>query len=290
LRKPCGTLLTMAGNQAGNPAQHFGRQMRKERLSRGWSLPELAQITGINAGHLSRIETGKRPPSERLARACDAAFTERKGWFSEYYEESRAWTEVPAWFRPWQEYEDTAATLRVWSPGIVHGLLQTEAYARALISVQPAISDEIMASRLTARMERQRRVIMRDDLPTVWFVVDEMALYRRVGSPEIMAGQLRRLAEIAAMPHVTMQVLPAVEHPANASEFILADDAAWCEHVAGGYVFTDGKTVSSLAVRFDSLRAECYRASESAALINRTGELWAAGGSPLTATATAGPA
>ena len=61
----------MTGTRPGNPAQHFGKQLRKERLARGWSLPELSQRTGVNAGHLSRIETGRRPPTEKIAAACD---------------------------------------------------------------------------------------------------------------------------------------------------------------------------------------------------------------------------
>jgi hypothetical protein len=92
----------------------------------------------------------------------------------------------------------------------------------------------------------------------------------------------------AAMPTVTMQVLPAVAHPANASGFVIADDnAAYAEHVAGGYVFTDEQTVSAIMIRFDSLRAESYRASESLRMINRAGELWTAGVSPLTPMGTA---
>ena len=99
----------------------------------------------------------------------------------------------------------------------------------------------------------------------------------------------RRLSEAAAMPLVTLQVLPAVAHNANASGFIVADDAAaaYAEHVAGGYVFTDEQTVTSLALRFDSLRGECMKVSESAALLERMAEQWATGVSPLTQTATA---
>jgi hypothetical protein len=66
-------------------------------------------------GHLSRIENGKRPPTENLAAACDAAFPERRGWFSEYYEEMRTWSEVPAAFKDWSELEDKAATLSAWA-------------------------------------------------------------------------------------------------------------------------------------------------------------------------------
>ena len=74
---------------ATNPVSHFGKQLKKERLAHGWSLPELSQRTGIDAGHLSRIENGKRPPTEAIAPACDALFPERRAWCSEYYEDSR---------------------------------------------------------------------------------------------------------------------------------------------------------------------------------------------------------
>jgi transcriptional regulator with XRE-family HTH domain len=269
---------------------YFGRQMKKERLARGWSLHEFAQRTGINAGHLSRIENGKRPPTGALADACDAAFPERKGWFTEYYEELRGWSEVPAAFRDWSELEDKAATLRVWMPGIVQGLLQTEDYARALIAAVPRTSPETAAARLDSRMERQQRILMRPDPPATWFIVDELSLYRCVGTPQVMAAQLRHLSAVASMPLVTLQVLPAIAHTANASGFIMADDIAWCEHVAGGYVFTDEQTVSAIMVRFDTLRGECYRVSESAALLERMAGAWATGASPLTQTATAGTA
>ena len=81
----------MAGNEGGSPVTHFGRQVRKERLARGWSIHELSRRTEIAAGHLSRIENGKRPPTENVAVACDGVFPERRGWFLEYYEESKTW-------------------------------------------------------------------------------------------------------------------------------------------------------------------------------------------------------
>jgi transcriptional regulator with XRE-family HTH domain len=101
----------MAVNGNGNPTTHFGRQMRKERTARGWSLREFAERSGIDFSYLSRVESGRRPPTEKIALACDAVFTERRGWFREYYEESRTWT--PAGFRSWGEHEDKSATLRV---------------------------------------------------------------------------------------------------------------------------------------------------------------------------------
>lgn len=278
----------MAGNYGGSPVTHFGRQVRKERLARGWSIHELSRRTGIAAGHLSRIENGKRPPTETIAAKCDDVFPERRGWFTEYYEESRTWT--PPGFRDWREHEDKAASLRAWMPGIIHGLLQTEQYARALLETAPAVTQEMVTARLAARMERQQRVLMRDDPPLAWLLVDQLALYRLVGSPEIMAAQTRHLTTVAAMPTVTLQVLPAVAHPANASELIVTDTAAYAEHVAGSYVFTEEETVSRLARLFHTLLSESYRASESAALIEEVGQIWTAGASPATQTPTADPA
>lgn len=267
-----------------NPMSHLGKQLKKERLAHGWSLPELSRRTGIDAGHLSRIENGKRPPTEAIARMCDAVFPERKGWFGEYYEDSRTW--APPGFRSWAEYEDKAARLCVWSPSVLHGLLQTEDYARALLETALGVTNEMLAARLASRMGRQQRVLMRDNPPSACWIIDHASLYRRVGSPEVMAAQMRHLAEVSRLPHVTVQVLPAVAHPATQSGLMIADDAAYTEHVAGGYVFSDQETVIGIERLFDTLRGECYRVSESLAIIGKAEEIWT-GASQATAGPTA---
>jgi hypothetical protein len=180
----------------------------------------------------------------------------------DWYTESREWSEIPASFRSWQEYEDKAGRLHVWSPGIIHGLLQTEDYARALLVTMPKAT---------------------------WFIVDELSLYRLVGSAEVMAAQLRHLLNVAAVSGVTVQVLPAVAHPATAGELIITDDAAYVESLVGGAVL-GGETVSSLMAVFDSLRGESYRVSESVALIERLAEAWESGANPLSAARTAAAA
>jgi hypothetical protein len=89
-------------------------------------------------------------------------------------------------------------------------------------------------------MERQARVFRRDDPRSVVAVIDHAALYRLVASPEVMAGQCRRLQEVASLANVTVQVLPAIAHPATASELIIADNsAAYAEHLAAGGVYTE---------------------------------------------------
>jgi transcriptional regulator with XRE-family HTH domain len=266
-------------NMPGNPVSHFGKQVRKERLARGWSLDELSARTGIAAGHWSRIENSRRPPTLKIAQACDAAFPERKGYFVEYYAELQTW--APPGFRDWPELENKAVRLYDWSPGVLTGLVQTEGYAEALLSTLPGADAGAVQGRLANRLGRQRHVLMREDPPSVRIVIDELALYRRVGSAEIMSGQLDHVMEVANLPHVAVQVLPAAEHPATASGFIVADDAAYVEHVLGGGVYTDDLAVPTLTTLFDALRTECYGATESLAIIRKARKLWI-GASPLT--------
>ena len=281
-----GTIAYMADTHGTKGvAGHFGRELRRTRIARGWSIAEVARRTGLNAAHLSRIELGRRPPTEMIAAALDRVFPEKQGWFSNWHGESQSWPEIPATFRSWPDYEDRATTLRVWTPGILDGLVQTEDYARALIATEPGIDAVTMDNRVRGRMERQRRFWDRQVMTAL--VVDVMSLYRRVGSAEVMTGQLRRVLEVAAMPNVMLQVMPAVEHPANNSGIMIADSAAWCEHAAAGYVFTDPETVRRLALRFDTLRGESCKVSESFALIRRLADTWATGVSPLTATLAA---
>lgn len=287
------TLATGPGKMcvmAGNPAMHFGRQLKKERLAHGWALDELARRTGINAAHLSRIENGRRPPTEKLARACDAAFPDRKGWFTEYYEELGQWAEVPAWFRPWGEVEVGTLNLLDWSPSVVTGLLQSDDYARAIVSAAPRVTPEQVVERVAARMARQKRVIFRDDPPAAWFLVDITSLRRMAGSAEVMAGQLRQLAMVSEMPHVTIQVVPECVHAGLLGGFTVADGAAYAESVVSGQVFSDEEIVSALTRRFDTIRGEALRVSESAALLREMAEQWSSGARAAIPETTAGTA
>jgi transcriptional regulator with XRE-family HTH domain len=277
----CGRLVGVMGisGKNGNSngvAGHFGRQMRRDRLAHGWSISELAKRAGLNGAHLGRIESGLRPPSVRIADALDKVFPERRGWYLQWLDDIRTAPEVPATFRSWSDYEDQSATLRLWTPLMVHGLFQTKDYARALIAIYGATGD-VAGARLRARMDRQQRVLGRC---RVSYVLDQSALYRRVGSPEIMGAQLSHLLEVAAMPNVVLQVMPEVGHVMLEGGYALADDAVWSEHVVSGGVYTDPGIVGSVAARHDSLRGECMKVSESLALIGGLAEQWTGGNQP----------
>jgi transcriptional regulator with XRE-family HTH domain len=260
-----------------NPVRYFGQQVRRARRAAGWTLAEFGQRIGYDPGQISRIENGKRPPTELFAQMCDRAFPGRDGWFSEFYAESRTWIATPPWFRSWIEHEETAATLRIWQMSVLSGLLQTTDYARAILAVEPGATDDDVSARLTARLARQA-ILTRDDPPATWFLVDEAALRRCVGSPEVMAAQLAHLAGVARLPNLTIQVVPNIAHAGLLSGFAVAERAAYVETAVAGQVFEDAEIIAGLLTRFDTLRNEAFRGSESLTLIERMCEEWKATG------------
>jgi transcriptional regulator with XRE-family HTH domain len=274
-----------------NPVRYFGQQVRRARHAAGWTLAEFGQRIGYDPGAISRIENGKRPPTELFAQMCDRAFPDRGGWFSEFYVESRTWIATPPWFRSWVEHEQSAATLRIWQMGVLSGLLQTEDYARAIFAVNPGVPDDDQVNaRLAARLKRQV-ILTRDAPPTVWFLVDEAALRRRVGSRKVMAAQLAHLVGVARLPNVAIQVVPAIEHAGLLGGFAVTERAAYVETAVAGQVCEDAEIIAGLLTRFDTLRSEAFRASESLTLIERMCKEWkATGAKAVTQATTAGSA
>ena len=260
-----------------NPLRYFGQQVRRARRAAGWTLTEFGQRIGYDPGQISRIENGKRPPTELFAQMCDRAFPDRDGWFGEFYAESRTWIATPPWFRSWVEHEQQAAALRIWQLGVLSGLLQTQEYARAILAVNPGVTEDQVRERLAARLARQA-ILARDDPPAVWFLVDEAALRRCVGSPDVMAAQLAHLRGVARLPNITIQVVPSIAHAGLLGGFAVAESAAYVETAVAGQVFEDADIIAGLLTRFDTLRNEAFRGSESLALIERMCEEWTASG------------
>jgi hypothetical protein len=215
-----------------------------------------------------------------VATACDEVFPERKGWFTEWLLDIRAAPEIPATFRNWRDYEDKSATLRAWTPSIIDGLAQTEDYARAQIATESGISAAAKEARVRERMARQQRILMREHPPRLTLLTDEAALYRLVGTPKVMAVQLHHLLDMADRPNVTLQVMPEVAHASVASEYLIADDAVWAESVIAGGVHVTPEILTAVEARFDSLRGECIKVSESLALIERLEKAWSGGSRP----------
>ena len=283
---------------ASNPVLHFGREVKRARLAADMSLAEFGRVIGYDKGQVSRVERGVRAPTEKFAQMCDKAFPDRAGWFHRFYLDSRQWSATPPWFRNWIEHEQRAVNLRIWQPSSLSGLLQTEAYALAQLRTFPGATEHQISERLSARMARQ--IILAREAPAppmVWFLVDEAALRRRTGSALIMAGQLERLLIVAAFPNVTVQVVPNVAHAELTGGFAIAEavkgSAAYIETALTGQVFEDANIVLELSARFDALRTEALRGTESLPLIEEVASEWrqqSTGALPATQAPTAASA
>jgi hypothetical protein len=282
-------------DDTSNPVLHFGRELQRARLAAGMTLAQVGRIVGYHKSQVSRVERGVRAPTEKFAQGCDRAFPGRGGWFHRFYKDSRQWSAMPPWFRPWIEHERRAVNLRIWQPSSLSGLLQTEAYALAQLRTFPGATAEQVAERLSARLARQA-ILTRETpaSPMVWFLVDEAALRRRTGSALIMADQLERLLTVAALPNVTIQVVPNVAHAELTGGFAIAEaprgSAAYIETALTGQVFEDIKVVLELSARFDALRTEALRGTESLCVIKEVAREWrqqATGASPATQARTA---
>ncbi|MCW2931287.1 MAG: hypothetical protein JWM19_2249 [Actinomycetia bacterium] len=112
-------------------------------------------------------------------------------------------------------YEAEAVRVSVWTTTMLHALMQTEPYMRALFHIGlPFATDGEIDKLVSGRLDRQR-AIARDNPPLVWTVIDESILYRAYGGTEVIAEQLSHIEELAAKPNIVVQVMPftSASHP-----------------------------------------------------------------------------
>jgi len=115
---------------------------------------------------------------------------------------------LPGWFEPYLGLEASAALIRAFDLQFVNGLFQTEPYARAVTTIgsRRAAASEI--DRLVAVRMKRQKLLTAAEPPRIWSILDEAALRRPVGGTAVMRAQLARLAEVAELSHVTLQVIP----------------------------------------------------------------------------------
>jgi transcriptional regulator with XRE-family HTH domain len=194
-----------------NPAGFLGAELRRARLAAGYSSQEaLAARLGYDRSVIAKAETGERPPSPEVADAIEAelfpagpsGFVGRLAALAR-----RAGGPVPSWFESWLEAERDAHMLRLWSPVLVPGLLQTAGYARALF-LATGLDEDAAQEHVTVRLDRQA-ILERPHPPHVVTVLDQSVLHRLIGSPQVMADQLMHIAELSERPDLSVQVIPA---------------------------------------------------------------------------------
>jgi transcriptional regulator with XRE-family HTH domain len=198
-----------------DPRARLGDELRRARLAAGFSSQEaLAARLGFDRTVIAKAETGDRPPTpDVLAAWCQAC-----GVDGELFERWAVLTRrtdgpVPTWFEGWLDTERKAHTLRLWSPVLLPGLLQTADYARALFLAM-GMDEDAAGEQVSVRLGRQD-ILDRADPPLVVAVIYEAVLHHLVGSPQVMHDALAHVAELPKRPNVSIQVVP-IETGANA--------------------------------------------------------------------------
>ncbi|MFB7946534.1 helix-turn-helix domain-containing protein [Kitasatospora phosalacinea] len=163
----------------------LGRVSFKER-----DVADLLSLYGLSTG----------PDREALLALVREA--NKSGWWHSYNDV------LPNWFQTYIGLEEAAALIRTYEVQFVPGLLQCEEYARAIFAQnRPALDEEEIGRRVALRTRRQK-LLTEGRGPKLWAVIDEAALRRPVGGPEVMRAQLEHLVELAGYPSVVVQVMP----------------------------------------------------------------------------------
>lgn len=197
--------------------RQLGMELRRLREAAGKTQQQAADWLEVADTGISKIETGKQriniaqlrsllqlydvgsPHSDYLLQLCREAA--QRGWSVEYGKT------VPTWFRDYLDMETAATEVWTWQPLFVPGLFQLPDYARAVALADPSVRREDLERIVQLRTERQKRLTADDPL-RVRALIDQAALTRNVGGPEVMRAQLTRLVEVSKLRNVTVQVVP----------------------------------------------------------------------------------
>jgi hypothetical protein len=291
-RRRLGEALRRFRNQAGPEGKGLTLEEAADLLSRldkeaggdggAWTSPKLSRIETAKA-HIRPAEVTHVLKSYGMEPKKDAeVFTAleglakhagQKGWWQTY-----SGIVAPA-YADYISLESDAENIRIWSPQLIPGLLQTAGYARETIAVNATTrTPEEVTALAEVRMARQA-VLSRPDGPLkLWAIIHESVLHQNVATrPTLMQDQLRRLIDVAALPNVTLQIMPmqASPHPGTAGGFSLVGfpgpmpDVVLLENLIGASYVEAVDEVRVFADAFERVVASALSSDHALALITR---------------------
>ncbi|MFI6169541.1 helix-turn-helix domain-containing protein [Nocardia sp. NPDC051052] len=243
------------GSHAKISRLELGRTGFKER-----DIRDLLSLYGVN-------DTDERERFLDLARQAN-----EPGWWHRYSDL------LPQWFGTYLGLEQAASKIRTYEAHLVPGLLQTPEYARAVVAL--GYEDADTDRRVQVRQRRQE-ILHRSDPPIVWAVIDEAALHRPVGGPRVHREQMEHLIQLAALPTVTVQVLPysAGEHAAAGSSFSILrfaeselPDIVYLEHLTSALYLDRRQDLALYLSVMDRLSVQAERPEKSVEILRKYAE------------------
>ena len=257
------------------------------RSEAGLSREQVEEQTGINSTTLYRIETARTKPQRRtLLTLLDLYGVSDKADRDDLVALSKHSSEL-GWLRQYESdlrepysnfisFESEARSVRNYESLFVPGLLQTEDYARAVIrGVLPHATNDEVEKRVEVRVQR-KTVLTKDDPLSLWCVIDEAAVRRKVGGDKIMQGQLVHLIEATAAPTTVLQIIPfaAGAHPGMPGSFVVMSfpeptdpDIIYLDSMGGDLFLERSEDVERFTTVFEHLRATALSPADTVRML-----------------------
>ncbi|RAY11837.1 transcriptional regulator [Actinomadura craniellae] len=268
--------------------RRLARELRRLREEKSLTLQDVADRLGWSRATVSRLETGQTrprhgdvadmldlygvPSPERDALIALARQAGQRGWWTAY---------VDVFTGSYVALEDEASEIRTWDALLIHGLLQTEDYSRAVIGTGRMLPTTADVDRRIAARKARQALLDRTNAPHLHVVLDEAVLRRPIGGPAVMGAQLRALNKAARRPRVTIQVLPyeAGAHAGLDGRFTIlsypdpADpDIAYVEGTMGDVYLESASETGQHRERFDRIAGSALSPADSIRLISEAAE------------------
>lgn len=264
----------------------LARELRDRRERAGLSQESVAEEMGWAESKLYRIENDKSRVLARDVKRLLKLYKVRGKEEDALLELARLAGEpewwhpysgaIPEWFQVFVVLESSASELNGYESELVPGIMQTDDYARAIMSTAPnSDDDDAIENKIAVRTKRQARLTGHDPL-NVWLVLNEAVIRRTVGGPRVMREQLEHLIALSELRNVTLQVLPFAvgEHAAMHGAFKLLKfsvpddpDKVYLEEQIGGIYTQKPQEVDRYALMFDHLRARAHGPEQTRALL-----------------------
>ncbi|MBE8473798.1 helix-turn-helix domain-containing protein [Streptomyces justiciae] len=273
--------------------RRLGQELRRLRELKGMTAEEVAERLLVSQSKISRLENGRRSISQRDVRDLCGVYEVEDHRIVDSLMQMAKDSRQQGWWHsfgdiPYSVYiglETDAASLRVYDPQVVPGLLQTRTYAESLISgALPEATPTDIDKRVQVRVRRQERISAADNPLRLWAVLDEATLRREVGNKQVMIEQLEHLIEMSQLPHVTVQLIPFTmgAHPGVSGQYAILEfpDAAdssvvYIEGVTSDLYLEKAQDVQKYSVMYEHLRAQALNADQSRDFISKVAKEYA---------------
>lgn len=252
----------------------FGRQLKLLRLRAGLDRAEFGKLVGYAAPSIASFEQGRRIPQPAFIDKADAVLD--AGGLLMALKEELARAQYPPFFRDMARLEAEAVELCAYDTHMVKGLLQTEAYMRAVLAMRrPLLDEATIELRVAARLARQE-IFSRWPAPLLSFVVEESVLRRPLGGEGVLRGQLEQLLLFGRNRNVEIQVMPldrednaGVDGPFTVITRKGGEQFVYMEVQGRSNLLTDRDETRLAAARYGIIRSQALTPRETLRFIEK---------------------